>query len=106
MRLKPFVCSDDYLEWAHGSLAEEGWPSALRILAAPLKGKARVIDAPELVAEIADVAELYVGGRDTVLRAARVRARAVKWLAARGLTVKGVLHGKSATMELPVHKNQ
>ena len=46
---------------------------------------------PVRVAEIADVVVLDLGGGESDLRAARVRARALKRLSLRGLTVRGVL---------------
>lgn len=91
---KPFVVSDDYIDWAHGSAAEEEQPLAVRLFEQPIKGNSRLIVDPQLVAEIANVAELYVGGDDNILRAANVRARAVKWLNVRGMTVRSALTGR------------
>ena len=82
--MKPFRVSYSYIEWAHGPGAEDGQPLALRIVDAPFdKGHNYVLFTdPELVAEIASVAELYVGGRrdDNDLRAARALKRARAWL--------------------------
>lgn len=89
-----FRVSDDYIEWAHSSAAEDGHSLAIQLIDIPTrkaKTPYKLIDDPRLVAEIADVAGLYVGGGDTDLRAARVRARAIKWLAERGLTVARAL---------------
>src|SRR4051812_8499508 len=97
MMSKAFRVSDDYLDWAHSSAAEESQPRALRLFQQPLRGDARYIECPELVAEIADVAELYVGGGDSDLRAARVRARAIEWLRDRGFTVKQALQSEPCT---------
>ena len=93
---KPFRVSDAYLDWAHSSAAEEGQPLAVQIMDSPVFGKSqayRLFTDPRLVAEIADVAELYVGGGDNDLRAASVRKRAVQWLRERGLSVKQALGG-------------
>jgi hypothetical protein len=93
--LAPFRVSADYVEWAHGGAAEEGQPLATKLDSATVYPGAvsgyKLFDDPQLVAEIADVAELFVGGDDNNLRAASVRARAVTWLETRGLTVKGAL---------------
>ena len=94
--LKPFRVSDAYLDWAHSSAAEDGQPLAAQIMESPVLGSAqayRLFTDPRLVAEIADVAELYVGGCDSNLRAAGVRKRAVQWLRERGLSVKQALDG-------------
>lgn len=93
---KPFRVSVDYIAWAHESAADDGQPLALKLFEQPRKGDAFLIDCPQLVAEIADVAQLYVGGDDNVLRAARVRTRAVDWLKERGLTVKQALVAECA----------
>lgn len=89
-----FRVSIDYLEWAHGSAAEDGQPRAVRLIDAPgYQMKFKLFTEPELVAEIADVAELYIGGGDNDLRAARVFARARKWLwDEHRLTVKQALN--------------
>lgn len=68
------------------------WPS--RSSTALSSGKAqayRLITDPCLVAEIADVAELYVGGNDNNLRAASVRKRALRWLQEQGLSAKEMI---------------
>ncbi len=92
--MKPFRVSDAYLDWAHSSAAEDGQPLAIRIMNSPVIGKAqayRLFTDPHLVAEIADVAQLYVGGNDNNLRAASVRKRALSWLQEQGLSVKEVI---------------
>ena len=98
--LKPFRVSANYVDWAHGSAAEDGQPLAKRLDGATIysdkAGPFKLIDAPELVAEIADVAELYIGGGETDLRAARVRARAVRWLTERGLKVRDLVKAAHA----------
>ena len=92
---RPFRASADYIEWAHGSAAGDGNRLALRLTSATVYGDTKaafhLFNAPELVAEIADVAELYIGGRDSDLRAASVRSRAMKWLRLRGLSKKALL---------------
>ena len=94
---KPFRVSTAYIDWAHGSAAEEEQPLAVKLCAladAHQGGKAKpyiVVDDPQLVAEIADVAELYVGGSDSNLRAAAVLARARTWLKGRGLSIGAAL---------------
>lgn len=92
---RPFRVSVDYIDWAHGSAAEDGQPLAKRLDSATIycdsRSAYKLLDDPVLVAEVADVAELYVGGSDSDLRAAQVRARAVRWLRERGLTVRQVL---------------
>lgn len=92
---KPFRVSDAYIDWAHGSAAEEGQRLAVEIVETPCQGRwpgqFKLFVEPRHVAEIADVAELYVSGRETDLRAAAVRARAMKWLELRGLSVRVVL---------------
>ena len=92
--MKPFRVSDAYLDWAHSSAAEDGQPLAIQIINSPVIGKAqayRLITDPCLVAEIADVAQLYVGGNDNNLRAASVRKRALRWLQEQGLSVKEMI---------------
>ena len=92
--MKPFRVSDAYLDWAHSSAAEDGQTLAIRIMNSPVIGKAqayRLFTDPHLVAEIADVAQLYVGGNDNNLRAASVRKRALSWLQEQGLSVKEVI---------------
>ena len=85
--MKPFRVSADYIDWAHSSAAEDGQPIAKRIDGATIYSDSRsaykLFTDPVLVAEIADVAELYVIGcrGDKNLRAAGVLARAKKWLA-------------------------
>lgn len=88
---KPFIVSDDYLDWAHSSAADDGQPLAVKLFEQPIRRKSRVINDPLLVAEVADVAGLYVGGRDSNLRAAKVSARALEWLRERGMTVRQLL---------------
>lgn len=95
--MTPFRVSDNYVDWAHGPGAEDAQPLAVRLVEAPVhQGKFKLIDDPVLVAEIADVAELYVGGRDTDLRAAAVLKRANKWLAAGGHEKKALLKAAHA----------
>ena len=92
--MKPFRVSDAYLDWAHSSAAEDGQPVAIQIMNSPVMGKTqayRVFTDPYLVAEIADVAQLYVGGNDNNLRAASVRKRALRWLQEQGLSVKEMI---------------
>ena len=94
--MKAFRVSSDYIEWAHGSAAGDDQPLAIALTDLPdVAGSAarhyKLVDDPKLVAEIADVAELYVGGSDNNMRAAVVRGRAINWLKERGLTVKGAL---------------
>lgn len=97
----PFRVSADYIEWAHGPAAEDGQERAKALCAqavgahgAPGKGPRYIlVSDPVLVAEIADVAELYVGGQDNDLRAARVRSRALLWLREQGVyDVSALLH--------------
>lgn len=80
----PFRISADYIEWAHGPGAESGQTKAKALCALvdadPIRETIYIGD-PELVREIASVAELYVGGSDNDLRAARVLKRARAWLA-------------------------
>lgn len=84
--MKPFRVSADYIEWAHSSAAEDGHDLAIELCELPVHPAASpyvLVADPRLVFEIADVAELYVGGErgDNDRRAARVRARALRWLA-------------------------
>jgi hypothetical protein len=69
-----------YIDWAHGPGAEDGQPLAMELCALPVKNKQVCIPLTrqDLIAEIASVAELYVGGRpgDNYPRAGRVLARA------------------------------
>lgn len=97
---KPFRVSVSYVDWAHSSAAEDGHDLAIRLIDAPINAANTaspyiLLDEPLLVAEIADVAELFIGGAETDLRAAKVRKRAVEWLQQRGLTVNQAL-GKKA----------
>ena len=81
--MKPFRVSCGYLYWAHESAAGDGNnPLAIRIMEACDAAKKPYVlfGDPVLVEEIASVAELYVGGRDTDIRAAGVLARAKRWL--------------------------
>lgn len=93
--LKPFRVSAAYVDWAHSSAADDGQERALAICNAPELGTGatayKLVEEPQLVAELADVAELFVGGRENDLRAAKVRARALQWLRERGLTVRQAL---------------
>ena len=90
--MKAFRVSDDYIDWAHESAAGDVQPLAIHLIEAPVhQGKFKLIDDPVLVAEIADVAELYVGGRDTDLRAAGVLKRAKAWLTEGGHNRRALL---------------
>lgn len=94
---KPFRVSIAYIKWAHESAAEDGSTLAKLLCDAPdHQRKFKLIDQPVLVAEIADVAELYVGGGETDLRAAGVLYRAKKWLAAGGHNKRALLKAAHA----------
>jgi hypothetical protein len=77
-----FRVSVNYIYWAHQPGADDAQPLACELMDL-ITAKHDYILVPYakryLIAEIASVAELYVGGRDTDIRAARVlkRARAV-----------------------------
>lgn len=82
---KPFRVSADYIDWAHGPGAESEQPLAMRICATevhPAPSPYMLFDDPQLVREIASVAELYCNHErgDNDRRAARVRVRAIQWL--------------------------
>jgi hypothetical protein len=104
--LKPFPVSEAYIDWAHGSAAEEGQRLAVELVVWPTRGhgaaRYKLFEQPAHVAEIADVAELYVGGRDTDLRAAAVHVRAVKWLRDRGLSVRQLVAEAHASEGSPL----
>jgi hypothetical protein len=86
----PFRVSCNYVYWAHQPGADDGQPLAVEIMTlhdSVQPGRDFVLvpeGRPDLVHEIMDVAGLYVGGRDTDLRAARVLNRARVWLRAVG----------------------
>ena len=90
-----FRVSLAYLDWAHGPAAEDGHDKAIRLMNIIPKGpfgkEYCLVSDPVLVAEIADVAELYVGSGETDLRAARVLSRAKDWLKARSLQKQDLL---------------
>lgn len=84
--MKTFNISADYIEWAHGPGAEDGQRLACALCAlAEHPNRRGQVEIPasrlDLVYEILSVAELYTGGADTDLRAARVRKRAQAFLA-------------------------
>ena len=99
-KLKPFRVSVSYIDWAHSSACEDGQDLAIQIMETPSqRGRSSpyiLLEDVRLVGEVADVAELYVGGGETDLRAARVRKRAIAWLRERGLTVSEALGKKKA----------
>jgi hypothetical protein len=103
-KLKPFRVSVSYIDWAHSSACEDGHDLAIRIMETPSQGGSVspyiLLDDVRLVAEVADCAELFVGGGETDLRAARVRKRAIAWLRERGLTVNEAL-GKKTPGQTP-----
>lgn len=78
----PFKVSADYIDWAHGPGAESGQKLATELCELPIKNKQTIVpnNRPDLVKEIASVAELYVGHGETEPRAARVLNKARKWL--------------------------
>lgn len=75
---KPFKVSADYIEWAHRPGAESGQKLAEEICALPTNKRGQVeipADRLDMLREVASVAELYVGGDGSDLRAARVLSR-------------------------------
>jgi hypothetical protein len=86
---KPFKISAHWIDYAHGPGAEDSQPMALRLTDAPCtKGANPLISVTDaaLVAEIADVAELYIGdGNEMSATAKRAFNRAVAWLKTEGV---------------------
>lgn len=83
--METFNLSADYILWAHGPGAEDGQALAdelcTRAEQPNRRGQAAIpADRLDLVFEIISVAELYIGGADNDLRAARVRQRAQSFL--------------------------
>jgi hypothetical protein len=83
MPTKPFIIGSAWIEYAHGPGAEDGQPIATRLTKLAVQPMARITD-PVLVAEVADVAELYAVGADSSTVAKRHFKRAVAWLKENG----------------------
>lgn len=82
----PFKVSANYIDWAHSPSAEDVHPLTIDLCDLAdrpnRRGQAEIpVDRLDLVLEIIDVAELFVGGDDTDLRAARALKRAKAYLA-------------------------
>ena len=84
--MRTFNVSWNWIEYAHGPGAESGYPLATELCDMPIN-KRNQIEIPltrrDLIAEVQSVAELYVGGDDTDLQAARVIARCKRALGRR-----------------------
>lgn len=88
--MKPFKIAANWIDYAHGPGAEDGQVLATKLIDLPYNSKSQralvsVVD-PVLVAEIADVAELYIGDDDEMaITARRAFSRSVDWLRLNGI---------------------
>lgn len=81
--MKTLNVSWNWIEYAHGPGAESGQKLATELCDLPVnkRGQTEIpLSRRDLIAEVQDVAELYVGGDDNDLQAARVVARCKKAL--------------------------
>jgi hypothetical protein len=80
---KTFNVSANWIEYAHGPGAEDGYKLATELCDMPVNKRGQIeipLSRKDLIFEVQDVAELYVGGDDNNLQAARVVARCRKAL--------------------------
>jgi hypothetical protein len=84
--MKTLNVSYNWIEYAHGPGAESGYKLATELCDMPVNKRGQIeipLYRKDLIFEVQDVAELYVGGDDNDLRAARVAARCRKVLKGR-----------------------
>jgi hypothetical protein len=81
--MQTFNVSYNWIDYAHGPGAESGYKLAAELCDMPVNKRGQIeipMDRKDLIFEVQDVAELYVGGDDNNLQAARVVARCKKTL--------------------------
>lgn len=76
--MKTFNVSWNWIEYAHGPGAESGYPVSKELCDMPVNKRGQIeipLERRDLIEEVQSVAELYVGGDDNNLQAARLVKR-------------------------------